>query len=110
MNTQQEELPADTRQVPARTDIVRWLDPEWRDQWLRGLSDEALDQMSALEKATRLRHYVSRGAYIEYYGEFAVWYMAAVNFLKSAYVSHDKFTDQELFRIGHQLTKKKGKK
>lgn len=109
MNTQQEELPADTRQVPARTDIVRWLDQDWRDQWLRGFSDEDLDQMSVFDKAYRLRNYVSRGS-VEYYGEFAVWYMAAVNFLKSAYVSHDKFTDHELFRIGHQLTKKKGKK
>lgn len=81
-------LPPDPRQTPHPLD-PEWSDPDWRERWLNGLTDEQLASMSAADKGQTLPAYIWNNGY-EIYGIKAIDYQYGINALHACGFAHEQ--------------------
>jgi len=97
----EEEITLDPRQSPTPWS-EEWNDPVWRKQWLNGLTDEQLAEMSPLEKGKYLRDYVWDSGY-EVYGQDAMRYLHGINILLTARIPIDRLQRFEIVALGKAI-------
>ena len=96
-----EPLPDDSHQYP-HPESEQWNDPDWRAEWLDGLTDEELNQMTPREKGQRLKAYAFGSGYSTY-GVTAHHYTVACDFFGRVGLS--PLPAPQMFAIGAELTK-----
>lgn len=84
-------------QYPRRY-TTQWNDPEWRLNWLGGISDEELDTMSHRERGARLPAYWMVNG-IAHYGERAEHYILGSEILAEAGIRR-QMTQHEIIALG----------
>jgi len=94
-------LPDDPRQYP-HPESEQWNDPDWRAEWLDGLTDDELNQMTPREKGQRLKAYAFGSGYSTY-GINAHHYTVACDFFGRVGLS--PLPAPQMFAIGAELTK-----
>jgi hypothetical protein len=94
-------LPDDPRQYP-HPESDEWNDPEWRAEWLAGLTDAELKAMSPSKKGQTLKSYCYNSGY-ETFGIRAEHFSVACDLFNRAGVPH--LVSAQMFAIGAELLK-----
>jgi hypothetical protein len=98
-------LPDDPHQSP-HPESEQWNDPDWRAEWLDGLTDDELNEMSPRQKGTRLKAYVYANGH-DHYGVWAEQFSLACDFFGRTGVNWTScgLTNNQMVAIGAELMK-----
>lgn len=81
-----DEIWGDERQSPSR-ESDEWNDPEWRAEWLCGLTDEELRTMNARMLGEMLPAFIQTGSGYRWFGQEAEDYARGIEIARAAGLS-----------------------